>query len=132
MNSSTSITPRWMTWGGRLLTAIPCLLMGMSGAMKLAGTADVVRDFTGKFGFSAGVLAPIGLLELTCTVLYLVPRTALLGAILVTGYLGGAVVTHVRVGEYLVALAPALLGVFAWGGLYLRDPRVRALLPLRD
>jgi hypothetical protein len=100
--------------------------------MKVAGAAPVVKDFTGKFGFPDGTLLPIGLLELACTVVYLVPRTAALGAILLTGYLGGAVVTHLRVGEPAVSLAPALLGVFLWGGLYLRDARLHALLPLRQ
>jgi uncharacterized membrane protein YphA (DoxX/SURF4 family) len=125
------VTPRWMIWAGRLLAVPPVLMLIVSGVMKVAGVAEVVRDFTGRFGFPAGTLTPIGLLELGCTVVFLVPRAAVLGAVLLTGFLGGAVVAHVRTGEYLVSLAPALLGVFVWGSVYLREPRLRALLPLR-
>jgi hypothetical protein len=131
MPAPETTSPAWMIWASRLLSAVPVLMMGLSGVMKVTSVAEVVKDFGGRFGFPAGTLVPIGVLELTCTILYLVPRTAVLGAVLVTGYLGGAVVSHVRIGETAVALAPFLLGVFAWGGLYLRDPRLRALLPLR-
>jgi hypothetical protein len=89
----------------------------------------VVETFVGKLGYPAGMLPALAGLELLCTVVYLVPRTAALGAVLLTGYLGGAVATHVRVGEAFVV--PLLLGVFLWAGLYLRDERIRALLPLR-
>lgn len=129
--AAAPVAPRWMTWGGRLLAAPPVLMLLLSGVMKVAGVEAVVRDFGGKFGFPAGTLTPIGLLEIGCTLVYLVPRTAVLGAVLLTGYLGGAVVTHVRVGEATVALAPALFGAMLWGGLWLRDARLRALLPLR-
>jgi hypothetical protein len=119
------------TWAARLLAALPVLMLLMSGVMKVIGAEAVVRDFGGKFGFPAGTLLPIGLLELGCAAIYLWPRTAVLGAVLLTGYLGGAVVTHVRAGEALVALAPALLGAMLWGSLWFRDARVKALLPLR-
>jgi hypothetical protein len=129
--SAAATAPKSIVWGARLLAAVPVLMLVVSGIMKVSGAAAVVRDFSGKFGFPAGALLPIGLLELACTVVYLVPRTAVLGAILLTGYLGGAVVTHVRAGEPAASLAPALLGVFLWGSLYLRDARLRVLLPLR-
>jgi hypothetical protein len=74
-------------------------------------------------------LLGLGILELICAVIYVIPRTSMLGAILLTGYLGGAIATHVRVGEQFIM--PAVLGVLIWGGLYLRDYRLRALLPLR-
>jgi uncharacterized membrane protein YphA (DoxX/SURF4 family) len=128
---SEPVTPRWTIWAGRILAVPPVLMLIMSGVMKVAGVAAVVRDFGGRFGFPAGTLTPIGLLELGCTAVFLVPRTTVLGAVLLTGFLGGAVVAHVRTGEYLVSLAPALLGVFVWGSVYLREPRLRALLPLR-
>jgi len=118
-------------WGGRVLGAAPVALLTMSGVMKVARSANVLEGWA-KFGYPMSTLLPIGLVELLCVVLYLVPRTAVLGAILATGYLGGAVATHVRAGESAVALAPFLLGVLAWGGLWLRDPRLRALLPLRE
>jgi len=131
MTATESTSPKWMTRVGFALTALPVLMLGMSGTMKLMVSAEVVRNFTGKFGFPASTLLPIGLLEIACAVIYLLPRTAVLGAVLITGYLGGAVVTHVRIGEYPGALAPAVLGAAAWGGLFLRDARIRALLPLR-
>ena len=116
-------------WGGRVASALPVLMLVMSGGMKLSHSAQVVEPFTTKFGFAESSLTPIGLLELTCVVVYLVPRTAVLGAILLTGYLGGAVVTHLRIGEPF--FAPVILGILAWVGIFLRDERLRALLPLR-
>jgi hypothetical protein len=101
----------------------------MSGIMKVTHNAQAVDGFVNKFGFSEGVITPIGLLELVCTAIYLVPRTAVLGAILLTGYLGGAVVTHVRIGEG-VFIAPAIMGVVLWLGLWLREPRLQALTPV--
>ena len=116
-------------WGGRVASALPVLMLVMSGGMKLSHSAQVVEPFTTKFGFAESSLTPIGLLELTCVLVYLVPRTAVLGAILLTGYLGGAVVTHLRIGEPF--FAPVILGILVWLGIFLRDERLRALLPLR-
>ena len=115
-------------WTGRVFTALAALMLFFSASMKLSHAPQVVEMFTGKFGFEESALIPIGILEIV-TVLYLIPRTAVLGAILIAAYLGGAVVTHLRVGDPFVM--PALLGVLAWGGLFLRDTRLRALLPLR-
>lgn len=120
---------RGTIWAGRVLTAIPVLMMGMSAVMKLARAPNVLEGWA-KFGYPEGSLLPIGLVELLCVVLYALPRTAVLGAILVAGYLGGATATHVRAGE-AVFVAPVILGVLAWAGLFLRDPRLRVLLPLR-
>jgi DoxX-like family len=117
-------------WGGRVASALPTLALIMSGGMKLTHAPQIVEQFTGKFGFQEGSLTPIGILELACLALYLVPRTAVLGAILLTGYLGGAVVTHVRVGDPF--FAPVILGILVWVGLYLRDERLHALVPLRN
>ena len=100
----------------------------MSAAMKFAKPAAVIEGFE-KLGWPARYAIGLGILEVACTIVYLIPRTAMLGAILVTGYLGGAVATHVRAGEAFYG--PAILGVLAWLGLYLRDARVRALIPLR-
>jgi len=119
-----------MTWTGRILSAIPVLMMTMSGVMKLSHSHDVVQGF-GQFGFAESLLTPIGLIELACVVVYLIPRTALLGALLMVGYLGGAVVTHLRAGQGPMALAPFILGMMAVGGLWLREARLRELLPLR-
>ena len=133
MTAGTTNTPaapsKGMLWAGRILTALPVFALLASGAMKLSHKPELVEMFTGKFGYSESALLPLALVEMTCALLYLIPQTAVLGAVLMTGYLGGAVATHVRVGDPF--FAPALLGVLAWGGLFLRDSRVRALLPLR-
>jgi hypothetical protein len=121
--------PKWQLWSGRVLSALPVLALVMSGSMKLSNKPAMVEMFTGKFGYPAGLLTTLALVELTCAALYAVPRTAVLGAILLTGYLGGAVATHVRVGDPFAI--PLLLGVMLWAGLFLRDDRLRALLPLR-
>jgi hypothetical protein len=115
-------------WTGRILSALPIPLLLMSAAMKLASVAPVVEGFK-KFGFPDGAAFAIGLVELACVILYVIPQTAVLGAILLTGYLGGAAVTHIRVSEPW--FAPVVMGVILWMGLYLRDPRLRELAPWR-
>ena len=127
-NDDLAPPKKWELWTGRVFTALPSLMLLFSGAMKLSHAPPVIEGFE-KFGFKESVITPLGILEILVVVIYLIPRTAVIGAILMAAYLGGAVVTHLRVGEPFVA--PALLGVLAWGGLFLRDPRVRALVPLR-
>jgi hypothetical protein len=119
----------WMRWTGLALSAAPALMLLGSALMKLIRNPMIVGKLQQQFGYSEALLTPIGIVESLCVVIYLIPRTAVLGAILMTGYLGGAVATHVRVSDAFVI--PLVLGVFAWGGLFLRDARVRALLPLR-
>jgi uncharacterized membrane protein YphA (DoxX/SURF4 family) len=126
---TTAPDSKLQLWGGRILTALPALGLLMSAGMKFAQPPDFVKQFTEHLGYSVGVMRPLGVVELLATVLFLIPRTAVLGAVLLTGYLGGAIATHVRVGDPFVA--PLLLGVLIWGGLFLRDTRLRALLPLR-
>lgn len=96
--------------------------------MKLSHSPEIVEGF-GKYGYSESVILPLGIVELSCVLLYAIPQTAVLGAILATGYLGGAVATHVA-GEEAFA-APIVFGILLWSGLGLRDARLRALLPLR-
>jgi hypothetical protein len=110
------------------MSALPVLMLLMSAAMKFVKPKFAV-DSTTKLGWDESSLLGLGIVELTCTVIYVIPRTAVLGAILMTGYLGGATATHVRIGEQF--FIPIILGMLVWGGLYLRDERVRALLPLR-
>jgi hypothetical protein len=120
---------RAILWAGRILSALPIVMMLMSAGMKFARPPQVLEMFVDKLGYAATTLTTIGILELLCVALYAIPSTAVLGAVLLTGYLGGAIATHVRVGDPF--LAPLVLGVVAWAGLYLRDERLRALLPLR-
>jgi hypothetical protein len=119
-----------MLWTGRALSALPVLAMAMSAAMKLSHAPQFVEMWTGHLGFPESALTGVGLLELACVLLYAVPRTAVLGAVLLTGYLGGAITAHVRIGDPGL-VTPLMLGILAWAGLFLRDERVRALMPLR-
>lgn len=119
--------PRWQIWTGRVLSALPVLMMLMSASMKLSHSQKFLENWTPS-GFTEAQATPIGVVEIACALLYAIPQTRVLGAILVTGYLGGATVTHVRLGQAFVM--PVLLGVIAWAGLYLRDGRLRALLPI--
>lgn len=124
------VANKWTKWVGRGLTALPILMMLMSASMKFLRPPVVMEQFVGKFGYQESALLTIGLLEIACVVLYAIPRTAVLGAVLLTGYLGGAIATHVRVGD-AAFLGPLLLALVAWAGLYLREGRLRSLLPLR-
>ncbi len=118
-------------WTGRVLSILPALFLLFDGAMKLVKPAIVVET-TVQMGFSESVIFPLGVVLLVCTTLYLVPPTAILGAILLTGYLGGAVATHVLVGHGpFQTLFPVIFGALLWGGLVLRDRRLRSLVPWR-
>jgi hypothetical protein len=116
-------------WAGRILSALAALGLTGSAMGKLTGAPALKEMLSGKFGFDAAILPKLGVLELVCVLVYVIPQTSVLGAILLTGYLGGATVTHVRVDDPF--LAPIVIGAVAWLGLWLREPRLRALLPLR-
>ena len=119
-------------WTGRVISALPALFLLFDAAMKLVKPNFVV-EATVRLGYSDSVILPLGLVLLICTVLYLVPGTSVLGAILLTGYLGGAVAAHVRHGDSPFEIAfPAIFGALLWGGLVLRDTRLRALVPWRS
>jgi hypothetical protein len=120
-------------WGGRILSALPVLFLLWDSVMKLMRPPVVLESFE-RLGYPEGVAIGIGLLQLVCLAVYVIPRTSVLGAILLTGYLGGAVATQVRVSDPLFThvLFPAYIGAMLWGGLYLRDDRLRALVPLRS
>lgn len=130
MQSNTQIVSTRRPWAGWIVSAIPILFLLLDGVMKLIKPAPVV-EATVHLGYSESVIVPLGIVLIACTVLYLHPATSILGAILLTGYLGGAVATHVRVGEGAFSIAfPIIMGIFVWGGLYLRNPRLRELIPL--
>ena len=116
-------------WAGRVLSALPVLLLLFSASMKLMKVPAAVIGFA-AFGYPPSLLGTIGVVELLCTVVYLIPRTSILGAILLTGYLGGATATHARLADPSFVMA-VLVGVLVWAGLYLREPRLAPLLPFR-
>ena len=119
-------------WLGRVLTAVPVLFLAFDVTIKLMRIQPVVDSFT-QLGIPVELARVVGTVELICLVLYCIPRTAVLGATLLTGYLGGAVLTHLRIGSPLLShtLFPVYLGIMLWGALWLRDLRVRVLIPLR-
>ena len=120
-------------WAGRILSGLVVVFLLMDSVMKVM-LSSVAVEGTKKVGYPEGTVFPLGCVLLACTLLYAIPRTSILGAILLTGYLGGAVATHVRVGDPLFShvLFPVYFGVMLWGGLYLRESRLRALIPLRN
>ena len=131
MQSETGAVSKKMLRTGRIISALPVLLLLLDGVMKLIKPAPVV-DATVRLGYQETVIVPLGIVLLVCTVLYVIPRTSVLGAILLTGYLGGAVATHVRFFEGVFPIVfPIIFGVLIWGGLYLRDQRLRVLIPSR-
>ena len=124
-----SAPSKTFVWAGRVLSFLPVFARVMSAGLKFARPPEVIKSFVGQFGYIESTLLVIGAVELLCAFLYVIPQTAVLGAILCTGYLGGAIATHVRVGDNFVP--PLVLGVLLWLGLWLRDPRLKELLPLR-
>ncbi len=116
-------------WAGRILSALPVLLFAFTGMFSLLKPAAVQQGSV-HYGYPDGVLLRIVIVELACAIIYAIPRTSVLGAILMTGYLGGATATHVRVGEPF--FVPIVVGIVVWLGIYLRDKRLRALIPLRS
>ncbi len=115
-------------WAGRVISGLPALFLFLDGVGKLI-IPPQVREGTIRLGYSESVILPLGILLIACTIIYLIPRASFLGAILLTGYLGGAVATHVRVGESLFSVFfPIIVGALLWGGLYLRDTRLRAIV----
>ena len=117
---------------GYVLTALVALFLTFDTVMKVLRLAPAIQGTT-ELGYPADAVVWIGMIELVCVGLYLAPRTSVLGALLLTGYLGGAIATHVRVGSPLLshALFPVYVALVLWGGLYLRETRLRALLPFR-
>ena len=116
-------------WAGRAISILASLVFLMSAFMKLKGGAELAKGL-GHLGLPESMIVPLAILELSCVVIYAFPPTSVLGAVLLTGYLGGAICTHWRVGDpFLVQFA---LGVLVWLGLYLREGRLKALLPLRN
>ena len=117
-----------VVWVGGAISVLVSLIFVISAIMKLVGGAEV-KEGIAHLGLPASMLTPLSMLELACAVVYLIPATSVLGAILLTGYIGGAICTHWRVGDqFFIQVA---LGIFVWLGIYLREDRLKALLPVR-
>jgi len=123
----------WRLWIGWGLSGLAILFLIMDGVMKLAGPSVVVQAQE-KLGYPGSVTFGLGVLLLVCTALYAIPKTSVFGAILLTGYLGGAIASQLRIGEpwFSHILFGVYLGLFVWGGLYLRNDRLRAIFPIRQ
>jgi hypothetical protein len=132
MDSATQDAPisKGALWTGRILSTIPVLLLLTSATAKILKPPPVLQGFA-QLGYSESIILKLAIIELTFTAIYLIPRTAVFGAILLTAYLGGATATHARVNDPAV-VGPILTGVMLWLGLYLRDQRLRSLVPLRS
>ena len=123
-----SHSPRWQRITGIVLSVLPAAMLVMSGVMKVSANPEMIAE-SAKGGVTESMLLRIGVTELVCVVLYLAPPTAVLGAILISAFMGGAVFAHVLKGDPFII--PVAVSVLAWAGLWLRDPRLRALLPIR-
>lgn len=128
-STKTSTYSKAMLWTGYVISALPGLLLLSSGINAMTKSPMVVEG-TAHLGYSVNIVPTIGILAIISTILYAIPRTAVLGAILLTGYLGGAVASHLRIGE--TPVPAVVIGILFWGGLYLRDERVRNLIPFRS
>lgn len=128
-DSQTVTVSKPMLWTGRILSGLPVLMLLMSAAMKFVQPPAALEGME-HLGWPTKYLIALGITELMCTILYAIPKTSVLGAILLTGYMGGAIATHARLGEAFYLHIG--IGIILWLGLYLRDARLRALLPLRS
>jgi hypothetical protein len=129
MESATQSVSKASLWVGRVISTLVVLFLLFDAVAKLMRIAPVLAAFT-QLGFSTSLSVPIGAVLIVCTILYVIPPTAILGAILLAAYLGGATVTHLRAGQPFYF--PIIFGVLVWGGLYLREDRLHALIPLRS
>jgi hypothetical protein len=115
-------------WVGRVISVLASLVFIFSAFLKLKGGPELAQGIA-HLGLPESMVVPLAVLELSCTVIYLIPATSVLGAILLAGYVGGAICTHWRVGDpFFIQIA---LGILVWVGLYLREPRLKELIPLR-
>lgn len=119
---------RKLVWIGWTISILASLVFLMSGVMKFVGGPQVEQGLT-HLGIAKSIVLTLGILELACIIIYLIPITSVLGAILMTGYVGGIILTHWRVGDPVYI--PIVLGLMLWLGLYLREPRLKELIPLR-
>ena len=120
----------WLLWAGWIVSLWPAFVIISSATWKLTRNPWYVKEFA-RIGWPDSALSPLALLQLSFLALYLIPQTSILGAILLTGYLGGAIATYVRIGELYPVLVPLSTSMIAWAGIYLRERRLRAIVPVR-
>lgn len=131
LETQTVSASKKMVWTGRVISALPVLFLLMDGVMKLFKPGFVVTK-TVELGYPESVIVGLGVVLTVCTILYVIPNTSVIGAVLLTGYLGGAVATHLRLLQGIFPVSfPIIVGALVWLGLVLREPRLRAILPLR-
>ena len=123
--------PRWMLWTGRILSFLTVAQLLSSAWFRATHHTFAVTEIVASYGYPESAIVPIVIAECALVALYLVPQTSVLAAIVMTGYLGGAVATHLRIADTARAAIPLVVGILAWGGLYLRDSRIRQLVPFR-
>ena len=134
MNAGNALTrvnwTRWVVWIGRVVSLWPVYVLTSSATWKLTREPWYVAEWQ-RIGYDDAMLLTIGIVQVTCLLLYIVPQTSVLGTVLLTGYLGGAIASYARMGEPSPILVPLSTSLTAWLGLYLREPRLWTLLPLR-
>ena len=123
-----SVAAGGLAWAGRAVSVLVSLVFVASAFMKLQGGAEVMQGMA-HLGLPESLIVPLTILEVSCVVIYLIPATSVVGAILLTGYMGGAICTHLRVGDAF--FLQIVLGILVWLGLYLREKRLKGLIPLR-
>jgi hypothetical protein len=127
----TGSAPRWMLWTGRIFSFLVVAQLLSSAWFRGTHHTYAVAEIVTGYGYPESAIVPIVIAECALVALYLVPQTSVLAAIVMTGYLGGAVATHLRIADTARASIPLAVGILAWGGLYLRDGRIRRLVPFR-
>jgi hypothetical protein len=123
--------PRWMLWTGRILSSLVVLQLLSSAWFRGSQHTSAVAEIVTGYGYPESAILAIVVAECVLVALYLIPHTSVFAAIVLTGYLGGAVAAHLRIGDTGRAVIPLIVGILAWGGLYLRDRRLRQLIPFR-
>ena len=126
--TQTATASKQMLWTGRVISALPVLMLFFGGVMAFMKPPIVLQTMA-HLGYPERLVVPAGILEIVCALIYAIPRTSVFGAVLLTAYFGGATATHVRIGEPF--FAPVLFGILVWIGLYLREERLRELVPIR-
>lgn len=129
--SHTATSPTWMLWIGRIFSFLVVAQLLSSAWFRATQHSFAVTEIVTGYGYPESAIMRIVIAECVLVVLYLIPQTSVLAAVLLTGYLGGAVASHLRVADTARASIPLVVGILAWGGLYLRDRRIRQLIPLR-